>query len=290
MNWVDAVLQGVLLGGVFAISAIGLSLLFGVMRIVNLAHGALMVLAAYLAVLTLRAVAVPTLLAVLFTVPVMAAVGYVTQRTLFERALRIGPLAPLLVTFGLAVIVPNGLLELFSQDTEPLPIGSLATRSVPLGADLSAGLFPMLTLLLAVALVVGLQLFLGRTPTGRLLRAAADDTRTLRLMGVDARRIYGLATAIAFATIAIAGGLYGVRQGGVTPFEGDLVVLFAFETVIIGGLGSLWGTLAGGVVLGVAQAVGAQVSPELPLLSGHLVFLAVLALRPNGLFGRSTYA
>lgn len=290
MDWVNAVLQGVLLGGVFAISAIGLSLLFGVMRIVNLAHGALMILAAYLAVLTLRAVDIPTLLAVLVVVPVMAAIGYGTQRTLFDRALRIGPLAPLLVTFGLAIIIPNGLLQLFSQDTEPLPIGALATRSVALGGTLSAGLFPLLTLVLAVALVVALQLYLSRTRTGRLMRAAADDTRTLRLMGVDDRRIYGIAAAIAFATIAVAGCLYGIRQGGVTPFEGDLTVLFAFETVIIGGLGSLWGTLAGGIVLGVAQAVGGQVSPELPLLFGHLVFLAVLALRPSGLFGRSTYA
>lgn len=290
MDWVQAVVQGVLLGGVFAISAIGLSLLFGVLRIVNLAHGSLMILAAYLAVLTLRAVEIPTLLSVLIVVPALAAIGYLTQRTLFERALKIGPLAPLLVTFGLAIIIPNGLLELFSQDTEPLPIGSLATRSVSLGDDLSAGLFPLLTLLLAAVLVVGLQLFLGRTRTGRLMRAAADDTRTLRLMGVDDRRIYGLATAIAFAFIAIAGCLYGMRQGGVTPFEGELTVLFAFETVIIGGLGSLWGTLAGGVVLGVAQAVGAQISPELPLLFGHLVFLAVLALRPHGLFGRSSYA
>lgn len=290
MNWVNAVLQGILLGGVFAISAIGLSLLFGVMRIVNLAHGSLMILAAYLAVLTLRVVQIPTLLAVLIVVPVMAAIGYATQRTLLDRALRVGPLAPLLVTFGLAIIIPNGLLELFSQDTEPLPIGSLATRSVSLGGAVSVGLFPLLTLLLAVVLVVGLQQYLARAKTGRLMRAAADDTRTLRLMGVDDRRIYALATGIAFATIAVAGSLYGMRQGGVTPFEGELTVLFAFETVIIGGLGSLWGTLAGGIVLGVAQAVGAQVSPELPLLFGHLVFLAVLALRPNGLFGRSTYA
>lgn len=290
MNWVNAVLQGVLLGGVFAISAVGLSLLFGVMRIVNLAHGSLMILAAYLAVLTLRAVDVPTLVAVLVVVPVMAALGYLLQRGLFERALRIGPLAPLLVTFGLAIIVPNGLLEVFSSDTEPLPVGSLATRSVRVGGQLSAGLFPLLTLVLAVSVVVGLQQYLGRTRTGRLMRAAADDARTLRLMGVDDRRIYGLATGIAFATIAVAGCLYGMRQGGVTPFEGDLTVLFAFETVIIGGLGSLWGTLAGGIVLGVAQAVGGQVSPELPLLFGHVVFLAVLALRPSGLFGRSTYA
>jgi len=290
VNWVNAILQGILLGGVFAISAIGLSLLFGVMRIVNLAHGSLMILAAYLAVLTVRAVALPTVAAVLIVVPVMAAIGYLTQRTLFERALKIGPLAPLLVTFGLAIIIPNGLLQVFSQDTAPLPIGSLATDSISLGANLSAGQFPLLTLVLAVALVLGLQQYLGRTRSGRLMRAAADDARTLRLMGVDDRRIYGLATAIAFATIAIAGGLYGMRQGGVTPFEGELTVLFAFETVIIGGLGSLWGTLVGGIALGVAQAVGAQVSPELPLLFGHLVFLAVLALRPNGLFGRSAPA
>ncbi len=286
MNWVNALLQGVLLGGVFCIAAVGLSLLFGVMRIVNLAHGALMVLAAYLAVVTLRYVHVPTLLALLVVVPIMAILGYALQRTLLQRALAVSPLAPLLVTFGLSVIIPNGLLESFSQDAQPLPVGLLATSSVQLGSGVSLGVLPLITLALAVALVAGLGQFLRRTRTGRLMRAAADDSATLRLMGVDNRRVYALATAVAFATVAVAGVLYGVRQGGVTPFEGQLTVLFAFETVIIGGLGSLWGTLLGGIVLGVSQAVGAEISPELPLLLGHLVFLAVLALRPSGLLGK----
>ncbi len=286
MTLVNAIVQGVLAGGVFAVAAVGLSLLFGVMRVVNLAHGDLMILAGYLAVLTLQLTGLSTWASLLVVVPVMALVGYVVQRVLLERALKLGELAPLLVTFGLSVIIPNVLLELFSRDAQPLPIGSLATEGVGLTDGVSVGVFPVLTLVIAVVVLVGMQLFLGRTRTGRFMRAAADDSATLRLMGVDSRRIYALAAAIAFATLALAGVLYGMRSGGVSPFDGQLLVLFAFETVIIGGLGSLWGTLVGGVVLGVAQAVGGQISPELPLLVGHLVFLAILVVRPNGLLGQ----
>lgn len=290
MSLLNAVVQGVLAGGVFAVAAVGLSLLFGVMRVVNLAHGDLMILAGYLAVLTLQLTGLSTWTSLLVVVPVMAGIGYVVQRVLLERALRLGELAPLLVTFGLSVIIPNALLELFSRDTQPLPVGAIATQGVTLVDGVTVGVFPVLTLVIAVVVLVGLQLFLRRTRMGRFMRAAADDADTLRLMGVDSRRVYAVAAAIAFATLALAGVLYGMRTGGVSPFDGQLLVLFAFETVIIGGLGSLWGTLAGGIVLGVAQAVGGQISPELPLLVGHVVFLAILVLRPNGLLGRPVRA
>jgi branched-chain amino acid transport system permease protein len=188
-----------------------------------------------------------------------------------------------MVTFGLSVIIPNALISLFTNNKIQIPIGDLAISSVPIANGLSVGLMPLLTLALAVVLIAGLQLFLAKTPIGRSMRAAADDSETLRLMGVDHRRVYASAMALAFALAALAGVLFGIRQGGVTPFDGQLTVLFAFEAVIIGGLGSLWGTLAGGIVLGLAQTLAGLLGPEFPLLIGNLVFLLVLVLRPTGI-------
>ncbi|MHC5907700.1 branched-chain amino acid ABC transporter permease [Streptomyces sp. S6] len=290
MTWLNAVVQGVLLGGIFAMAAAGLSLVFGVMRIANLAHGDLMILGGYVASVTASHYGVPVPLTAAVAMAAVGALGYAVQRSMLDRAMGLGELAPMLVTFGISVIIPNVLAQAFSNDAQPLSIGSLGTASVHLGGDLSIGWFPLLTLVAAVAVLTALHLFLHRTQPGRIVRATADDRAVVRLMGVDNRRVYALTTVIAFSTVALAGVLYTMRQGGVTPYEGQLTVLFAFETVIIGGLGSLWGTLAGGIVLGVAQSVGAQISPDLPLLTGHLVFLLVLVLRPQGMFGRSVLA
>jgi branched-chain amino acid transport system permease protein len=279
-------MQGILLGGLFAMSAVGLSLAFGVLRVVNLAHGDLMTLGGYLAFLTMEHTGLNTWFSLLIVVPGMGVIGYIVQRALLQRALRMGELAPLMVTFGIAIIIPNSLMQIFSSNVQQLPVGSLAVSSIRINDSISLGTFPILTLTLSILLIGSLQQFLARTKMGRYMRAAADDSEVLRLMGVDHRKVYGLAMGIAFATLALAGVLFGMRQGGVSPFDGQLTVLFAFETVIIGGLGSLWGTLLGGIVLGVAQTVSGQISPEIPLLVGHLVFLAVLAFRPNGLMGR----
>jgi branched-chain amino acid transport system permease protein len=260
------------------------------MRIANLAHGDLMILGGYVASVTATRYGVPVPLTVVISMVAVGALGYLVQRSMLDRAMGLGELTPMLVTFGISVIIPNVLVQSFSNDAQPLSIGSLGTASVHLGGDLSIGWFPLITLVAAVAVLAVLQLFLHRTQSGRIVRATADDRTVVRLMGVDNRRVYALTSVIAFATVALAGALYTMRQGGVTPYEGQLTVLFAFETVIIGGLGSLWGTLAGGMVLGVAQSVGAQISPDLPLLAGHVVFLLVLVFRPQGLFGRSVLA
>lgn len=286
MSWLDAILQGILLGGLFAMSAVGLSLAFGVLRVVNLAHGDLMTLGGYLAVITMEHSGMSTWYSLLVVVPAMGVIGYLVQRTMLQRALRMGELAPLMVTFGIAIIIPNSLMQIFSSDVQQLPVGALATSSITVNDQISLGTFPVLTLAISILLIAGLQQYLARTKMGRFMRAAADDSEVLRLMGVDHRKVYSLAMGIAFATLALAGVLFGMRQGGVSPFDGQLTVLFAFETVIIGGLGSLWGTLLGGIVLGVAQTIAGQFSPEIPLLIGHLVFLAVLAFRPNGLMGK----
>lgn len=280
MTWVNAVVQGALLGGLYALLAAGLSLVFGVMRIVNLAHGALAVLAAYGALVLGDRLG--PLVALLVVVPVLAGIGWLLQRTLLDRALRGGELAPLLVTFGLAVILANLMLETFSANTRRLDIGPLGTASIRITDELAVGWFPLLSAAVGVAVIAGLGQFLARTRTGRAMRATSDDQEAAQLMGIDNRRLYATATAIALGTVAVAGVFLGARTT-FDPGSGSTVLIFAFEAVVIGGLGSLWGTLLGGVVLGVAQAVGAAVDPAFGVLAGHVVFLVVLAFRPRGL-------
>jgi branched-chain amino acid transport system permease protein len=278
----DTVVQGVLLGGLYALFATGLSLIFGVMRLVNLAHGDFSILAAFLAVVAVQAVGLNPLLALAAVVPVMAALGWILQRLALNRLLGRGLLPPVLVTFGLSVIIQNGLLEAFSADSRRLNPGGIETASLRLG-PVTVGWFPLLTLALAVLVLLALQLFIGRTAIGRAFRATSDDRETAELMGIDHRRLYALAMALSLGIVAVAGVMLGIRTT-FTFASGPDRLLFAFEAVIIGGLGSLWGTLVGGVVLGVAQTAGAKLSPGWGVLTGHLVFLAVLVLRPEGLF------
>ena len=286
MAWLDSIVQGVLLGGLYALFATGLSLIFGVMRLVNLAHGDFSILAAFLAVVIVQTLDLNPLLALIAVVPLMAAIGYALQQVLLNRLLGRGILPAVLVTFGFSIVIQNGLLEVFSADARRLDPGGIETASLPLGAGLAVGWFPLLTFLVAVLLLVALQLFIGRTAIGRAFRAASDDGETAALMGVDNRKLYALAMALSLAIVAVAGVFLGIR----TTFgfaSGPDRLLFAFEAVIIGGLGSLWGTLVGGVILGVAQTLGARVSPGWGVLAGHLVFLAVLVFRPAGLFSAS---
>ncbi len=285
MEWVNAIVQGVLLGGLYALFATGLSLAFGVMRLVNLAHGDLSILAAFLLVAIVDAVGIDPWIGLWLVVPAMFVIGYALQYGLLNRALAGGELAPLLVTFGLSIILQNVLLEVFTADSRGLDAGAIETSSIRITEQLSVGWFPLVTFLVSVVLLGVLQLVLSRTRVGRALRATADDPRTAQLMGIDNRRIYALAMGIALATVALAGVFLGMRTT-FGPAIGPARLIFAFEAVIIGGLGSLWGTLVGGVVLGVAQTIGAQVSPGWGVLTGHLVFLAVLATRPTGLFAR----
>jgi branched-chain amino acid transport system permease protein len=284
--WLDTVVQGVLLGGLYALFATGLSLIFGVMRLVNLAHGDFSILAAFVAVAAVQALGLNPLLALVLVVPVMAAVGYGLQRLVLNRLLGRGVLPAVLVTFGLSIVIQNGLLETFSADSRRLNPGGIETASLPLGGGLAVGWFPLLTFAVAVLLLAALQLLIGRTALGRAFRAASDDGETAALMGIDNGRLYGLAMALSLAVVAVAGIFLGIRTT-FTFASGPDRLLFAFEAVIIGGLGSLWGTLVGGVVLGVAQTSGARLSPGWGVLTGHLVFLAVLLLRPSGLFAKA---
>jgi branched-chain amino acid transport system permease protein len=285
-DWLNALVQGVLLGGLYALFAAGLSLIFGVMRLVNLAHGDLIVLAAFVILFLAGKLGIDPFLAAAVSLPVLFMVGYALQHVLLNRTLGRDLLPPLLVTFGLSIIIQNGLLEIFSADSQRLRSGAIETASFALGGGVAVGIVPVLTLLSAIAVIVVLNFVFYRTPIGRAFRATSDDLEIAQLMGIDHRRIFALAMGLAFVVIAIAALYLGLRAN-FDPSIGPARLLYAFEAVIIGGLGSFWGTLAGGIILGVAQAVGAQFDPEWQILSGHLAFLVLLVLRPRGLFPRA---
>ena len=283
MQWLNVILQGVLIGGLYAMFAAGLSLIFGVMRLVNIAHGDLIVLAAYVSLMATQTFGMDPLTSLLLVVPVMALIGYGLQRGLLNRTLGDDLLPPLLVTFGLSIIIQNGLLELFTADSRKLQAGAIEIQTFQLAQNLWIGAFPLIQFVVAVAVIGGLQLLFYRTALGRALRATSDDQAVAQLMGLDTRHVFAVAMALSLAVIAIAGVFLAVRAN-FDPAIGPARLIFAFEAVIIGGLGSMWGTLAGGIILGVSQAIGAQIDPGWQLLAGHIVFLTILAVRPQGLF------
>ena len=287
MAWVNAIIQGVLTGGLYALFACGLSLMFGVMKVVNLAHGDLAVVAGYIAIGIIAATHVPVLWSFLIVVPVMAVLGYVLQRTLIQGALDRSVLITLMVTFGLSVVIENGLLQFFTANTRGIGVGlSLVQDSFSIGSQIQVAWLLVVFFAVAVAVLLGLQYFLSRSTYGRLIRAVADDKEAAQLAGADYRHVFGIAAAVALATVALGGIAYGMYSD-LDPTAGtDTILLFAFAAVVIGGLGSLWGTLIGGIVLGVAQQIGAQINISDELLAGFIVFLAVLVLRPEGLTAR----
>ena len=280
MEWINVILQGVLVGGLYAMFAAGLSLIFGVMRLVNIAHGDLIVLSAYVALVVAQTLGIGPLTALIIVVPVMAMIGYALQWFVLNRTLGDDLLPPLLVTFGLSVIIQNGLLTVFTADSVKLQAGPIEVATIRLAEGLYVGVLPLLQFAVAVAVIAGLQLIFYRTAIGR---ATADEPAVAQLMGLDNRHVFALAMALSLAVVAIASVFLAVRAN-FDPSQGPARLIFGFEAVIIGGLGSLWGTLAGGLILGVAQAVGAHLDPGWQILAGHIAFLIVLAARPQGLF------
>jgi branched-chain amino acid transport system permease protein len=282
-NWLNIILQGVLVGGLYAMFAAGLSLIFGVMRLVNIAHGDLIVLAAYLALVVVETLGINPLLSLVVVVPVMAVLGYLLQRGILNRTLGPDLLPPLLVTFGLSIIIQNGLLELFTADSRKLQAGAIEVASFHLGGGVAVGLLPLIQFAVAIAVIAALQFMFYRTAIGRAFRATSDDQAVAQLVGLNNAHVFALAMAVSLAVVAVAGVLLAVRTN-FDPAIGPARLIFGFEAVIMGGLGSMWGTLAGGIILGVAQAIGAQIDPGWQLLAGHLAFLLILAVRPEGLF------
>ena len=287
MGWVNAIIQGILTGGLYALFACGLSLMFGVMKLVNLAHGDLATVAAYIGIGVIAVIHVPFLWSVPIVVAIMAALGYVLQRSLFQSAITRGELTTLIVTFGLSIVIENGLLQFFTANNRGIGTGSsLISSSFSIGAGLQIAWLDVVIFALAVVVLLSLQYFLSSSKYGRLIRAVADDREAAQLSGADYRHVFGIAAALAFITVALAGIAYGMTTV-VSPTTGtDTILLLAFATVVIGGLGSLWGTLVGGIVLGVAQQIGAQINISYELLAGYIVFLAVLVIRPQGLTTR----
>jgi branched-chain amino acid transport system permease protein len=257
------------------------------MKVVNLAHGDLAVVAGYVAIGIIAVTHVPVLWSFLIVVPVMAVFGYVLQRTVIQTSLARGVLTTLIVTFGLSIVIENGLLQFFTANTRGIGTGlSLVSDSFKLGSQIQIAYLSVVIFAVAVVVLLGLQYFLSASKYGRLIRAVADDKEAAQLSGADYRHVFGIAAALAFGTVALAGIAYGLSTD-LDPTTGtDTILLFAFAAVVIGGLGSLWGTLLGGVVLGVAQQIGAQISISDELLAGYIVFLAVLVLRPQGLTSR----
>jgi branched-chain amino acid transport system permease protein len=286
MNWVNILVQGALLGGFYALFAVGLSMSFGIMRLVNIAHGDLIVLAAYIGLVVTQSTGLDPFASLLIVAPVMFGLGYALQRGLLNQTLSGGLLPPLLVTFGISIIIQNGLLQGFGAYDHRLQEGLIETASLRFPGGLSVGVYPLVVFAVAIFAIACLQLLFYRTRLGRAFRAVSDDANTAELMGIDNRKLFALALGIAMVFTAIAGVLFGIRTI-FAPLAGPIRLILAFEAVIIGGLGNMWGTLIGGMVLGIAQAVGAALDPNWQVLAGHLAFLAILIARPSGLFPRT---
>jgi branched-chain amino acid transport system permease protein len=287
MAWVNAIIQGVLTGGLYALFACGLSLMFGVMKVVNLAHGDLAIVAGYLGVGVIAVTNMPVLWTIPVVVVLMAIIGYILQRTIIQAAISRGELITLIVTFGLSIVIENGLQQFFTANSRGLGVGdSFITASFSIGSQITIAWLNLAIFAIAIIVLLGLQQYLSFSKYGRLIRAVADDREAAQLSGADYRHVFGIAAALAFGSVAIAGIFEGMITT-ISPSLGtDTILLFAFASVVIGGLGSLWGTLVGGIVLGVAQAIGAQINPSYETLAGYAVFLVVLVIRPQGLVSR----
>lgn len=281
----EILLNGILLGGLYALFALGLSLMFGVMRLTNTAHGDFIILGAY-GTIALAAMSVPVWLAVLVTLPVAFIVGYGVQRLILNGTLGKDPLPSLVVTFGLSIVIQNLLLQLFSADPQSLETGGFSMQSFALRGDIAVGALPLLILVVALLATGGVQWLFSATGVGRAFRAVSDDREVAELMGLNARKVYALATGIAFVLVALAGGFQSMRTT-ISPTDGPLLLLFAFEAVIIGGMGSFWGTLIGALLLGMVQQIAFRLDPGWGIWAGHLMFLLVLAFRPQGLFPKT---
>ncbi len=285
MIWIDTIVQGILLGGLYALFATGLSLVFGIMRLVNLAHGDLIVLAAYVILLVATMLGISPFIAAAIAMPLMFGFGWVLQRGILSRVLGEDVLPPLLVTFGLSIVLQNALLQGFSADSQRVRAGALETASLDLGA-VTVGVMPLLTFGSAILVIIVLNQVFYRTALGRSFRATSDDPVTASTMGIKPANVFATATGIAMVVVTIAALYLGMRAN-FDPTIGPARLIYAFEAVIIGGVGSLWGTLAGGIIIGVAQTLGAAINPEWQILSGHVAFLIVLLVRPRGLFPRA---
>lgn len=281
----ETLLQGMILGGLYALFALGQSLIFGVMRMTNTAHGDFIILGSFIA-LSAVMLGMSPWLALCVTLPITLLIGYVLQSYVLNGTLGKDPLPSLVVTFGLSIVVQNMLLELYSADPRAIDTQGFNALSWSLGDGIAVGVLPLLILTLALLATAGLQWIFNRTDLGRSFRAVSDDPEIAELMGLNSRKVYAQASALAFVLVGLAGALQAMRTT-VAPADGPMLLLFAFEAVIIGGMGSFWGTFAGAMLLGLTQQVGFRFDPGWGIWAGHLMFLLVLVLRPQGLFPKT---
>lgn len=292
----NGILTGTMLGGYYAIISIGLALTFGVMRLVNLAHGDWMIVAAYLAVIVLQFIPINPFFTLILVIPVMFAIGYFLQIFLLNRvsvqameqkgmSTSYGLMSPLLVTFGSSIVVTHLLLNIFSSDRQQIK-NSLSYSSIPLGEDLSISTLRLIFFCATVVILFLVHQFLNRSHAGRAIRAASDDSEIAPLMGISTVKVYALASGISLGIAAIAGVMIGMTRP-FQPFDGQQFLLIAFGVVIVGGLGSIKGSLVGGVLLGIVQVLaGTYFGPSAQLVAGYMLILSVLAFRPQGIFSR----
>ena len=285
MIWIDSLIQGILLGGLYALFAAGLSLVVGIMRLVNLAHGEMIVFSAYITLAFVSLLGLHPFVAAFMAVPVMFGIGWLLQQLVLNRVLGPDILPPLLVTFGLSIVLQNALLETWSADSRRLSVGALETASLSLG-PITVGVLPVMTFVTAIIVIVALNQISFKTELGRAFRATSDDPVTAQLMGIRPNSIFATAMGLAMVIAVIAALYLGIRAN-FDPSIGPARLIYAFEAVIIGGLGSLWGTLLGGIIIGVAQTLGATINPEWQILAGHIAFLVVLSIKPRGLMPRA---
>lgn len=290
MDWVNAAVQGILLGGLYSLFAVGLSLVFGTMRLTNLAHGDLTILPAYFALLVVNALQFNPFYSIPITMVIMFIVGYALQRGLLNLIVKSGDIAGVIVTFALMLIIQNGLLLGFTANSQGLDAGTIENLSIKINDRLAVGWLPLIIFLMAIVVIVALQIFLNRTKIGRAFRAVSDDQEASRLMGIDNKHVWAMAMGVALLIVTIGGVMMAIRTT-FDPLLGSQRLIYAFEAVIIGGMGSAWGTLLGGIILGLAQTLGAQAfGSAWSILVGHVVFVIILALRPQGLLAKTVTA
>ena len=272
MQWLDGLIQGILL-------------MFGVMRIVNISHGDLMILLALIGVSIVASLSVGPFVLLFLIVPIAAAIGYVLQRAVLNRVVSQDPLPSIIATFGLSIALQNAMQQIWSADTRSIPGGGIEQASWQIG-PIFIGVLPVIVLVVATVLTGGLDALLRYTRFGRALRASAADVEAAALTGINPKSVYAWATALSVGILGFAAVFQGLRST-VAPSDGPAQLIYAFEAVIIGGMGSIWGAFLGSMVLGISQAIGFRINPGFGILAGHLVFLSVLIVRPQGIFGRS---
>ena len=282
----QCIVTGILLGGLYSMIGIGMSLVFGIMKLTNLAHGDLMILGTYITMVISRGLGLNLIVSTIISVVVMAVIGFIIQQFLVNQVMDKGDAPALLVTFGLSIFLSNLMLKIFSADNQLLQ-NSMSSVNVVTTDKLSISASYLISFIVAVVIIVGLALVMQKTNFGRSIRATSDDPMAAELMGVNTKLAFAAAMVICMAITAVAGTLVG-STFTFYPSSGTQYLIIAFGVVVIGGMGSLFGTLIGGIVLGVAQLLGGFVfGSGVQMLIAYIVLLVILALRPNGLFAAS---